>query len=116
MSVYPKDEFPRKLRGAVPTTKSNRRPCPQCEAADAATHPLAIGAVVTVLRVRDGLFVPEGIATVLRTSSEPDTYFVRFLTSDKSVRRRMIFPDYQYDPTRMIDLINRLLNQDVRPS
>jgi hypothetical protein len=90
--------------------------CSKCEAAIAAAHPLAIGAVVTVLGARDGLFVQEGIAVILRPATEPDTYFVRFLTNDKRVRRRMIFPDYQHDPARMIDLINRLLSRDVRPS
>lgn len=55
--------FPRKLRGAALTTNNTPRLCPQCEAADAAAHPLAIGAVVTVMRLRNRCLVAaEGTA------------------------------------------------------
>ena len=83
-----------------------------CDCGDAAAHPLAIGAVVTVPRFTGGKFVLEGIATVLRTSSEPDTYFVRLNGAGPRPLKRMIFPDYQRDPTRMIDLLNRHIKWD----
>jgi hypothetical protein len=90
-----------------------RGPCPHCEAANAATHPLAIGAVVTIFRVRDGQFMPEGIATILRTSSEQDTYFVRLNGADSRPRKRLIAIEWQPNPTRIIDLINRHLKQQA---
>ena len=88
--------------------KNNRRPCPHCEAADAAPHPLAIGSVVTVLRYRDQALVAEGIGTILRPASEPDVYFIRFL-GEARMQKRLIFPDYQRDPARAMDIITRHL-------
>jgi hypothetical protein len=95
--------FPRTLG-----EKYNRRPCPQCDGADAAAHPLAIGAVVTVLRFRNRCPVAEGIATILRPACEPDNYFIRF-RGEARIETRLIFPDYQHDPARAIDIVTRHL-------
>jgi hypothetical protein len=96
-----------------PHEKHSRRFCPQCEAADSAAHPLAAGAIVSLLTVQGGRFVREGIAHILRTSSEPDTYFVRLSGGDPRPYNRLIFPDYQKDPTRFVEIINRHIAQGI---
>lgn len=88
--------------------QNKRRACPQCDAAEAAAHPLAIGAVVTVLQFRSGCLAAEGIATILRPAGDPDTYFVRFL-GEVRIQKRLVFHDYQRDHARMIDVVNRHL-------
>lgn len=85
-----------------------RRACPTCEGLDAAVHPLAIGAVVTVLHYRDRSLVAEGIATILRPADEPDIYFVKF-RGEARIQKRLIFAEYQRDPARALHVINRHL-------
>jgi hypothetical protein len=86
---------------------------PKCESESAVTHPLAIGAVVTILQFQNGRLLAAGIATILRPASEPDFYFVRF-RGEARIRKHLIFPDYQRDPTRLADLVNRHLQRDAR--
>jgi hypothetical protein len=100
--------FPRRLRGAALTNKNNRRLCPQCEGIDAAAHPLAVGAIVTVLRFQSGGLVAEGIGTIIRPASERDVYFIRF-RGEAGIQKRLIFPDYQHDTTRAIEIVTRHL-------
>jgi hypothetical protein len=88
-----------------------RRSCPTCEGLDAAAHPLATGAVVTVLRFRDGRAGVEGIATIVGAADEPDTYLLRFRGGDVCVR--LVFPEYQRDPSRMIHVLNRHLREEI---
>jgi hypothetical protein len=83
--------------------KSN---CPSCEYIRANLHPLEIGAVVTVFNRRQGQLAQEGVATILRASSEPDTYFVRF-GGRSDIKKRLIFHDYQRDPERWIAILRR---------
>jgi hypothetical protein len=85
--------------------------CRKCESENAATHPLAIGAVVTIVGFHNGHLSSEGIATILRPASEPDFYFVR-VRGEVRIREHFIFPDYQRDPARLVDLVNRHLQQD----
>jgi hypothetical protein len=73
----------------------------------------ARGAVVTLLEFRDGRFVSEGIATILRTSSDADTYFVRLNGADPKPRRRAVLIETQASPARWIRLLNLLLKQDA---
>jgi hypothetical protein len=88
--------------------KNKLRNCPHCEAADAAAHPLAVGAVVTVLASRSGCLVAEGIAAILRPAGEPDVYFIRF-RGEVRIKKRLVFADYQRDPARVIDIVTRHL-------
>ena len=62
------------------------------------------------MRFHNSGFVVEGIGTILRPASEPDIYFIR-LRGETRIQKRLIFPDYQRDPTRIVDVINRHLKQ-----
>jgi len=88
--------------------RNRNRPCPSCQAANAADHPLAVGGVVTSLQFRSGGFVVEGIGTILYPADEPDTYFIRFRGTDR-VKKCLIFHDYQRDVARALHVFNRHL-------
>jgi hypothetical protein len=70
------------------------------------SHPLALDTYITVLRARQDRLVVEGVATISAASSEPDTYWVHLRGVDRVVER-LIFPDYQHDPLRLVNIINR---------
>jgi hypothetical protein len=91
--------------------KNKWRSCPQCEDTNAAAHPLAIGAVVTVLRFWNGCLMAEGIGNILRTAGESDVYFIRF-RGEAGIQKRLIFPDYQHDTARAIEIVSRHLAKE----
>jgi hypothetical protein len=81
------------------------RACPTCERLAATAHPLAIGAVVTILHIRNGCLAVESVGTILRPASEPNVYFVRFNCRSQIVKR-LVFTAYQRNPEEWLAAVH----------
>lgn len=77
-------------------------------------HPLAVGAVITVLVFRDGRMVVEGIARILRPASgRPHFYAVQFSTGRCGAR--LIYPATQANVDDLTRAINGLVRDGWEP-
>ncbi len=92
-------------------TKTVQRP-PR-NAAD--RYPIRAGETVTVIRLpRCGAPFVEGRAVVKGATAEPHRYRVQF-HGDPAVRQRVVHPDYQNDPERLLQILLDLWRASCAP-
>jgi hypothetical protein len=78
------------------------------------SHPIPVGAQVTVLRMSTAGASIEGRAVVKEIARGPHRYLVQF-SGDPLVRQRIVHPEYQRDPERMLEIMLDLWSASSTP-
>jgi hypothetical protein len=80
-----------------------------------ASHPIAVGATVTVLKLSQSVAPAiEGVAVIEGVAPGKHEYLVRFL-GDPSARKRVVHHDYQENPEQFLEMLRDLWRASNTP-
>lgn len=78
------------------------------------SHPIPVGTRVTVLRMSRAVAAIEGRAVVKGIARGRNFYRVQF-SGDPAVRQRIVHPEYQNNPDRMLEILRDLWRASSTP-
>jgi hypothetical protein len=94
---------------------NGRKRMPRGSGAASDAHPIPVHERVAILRVPEsGAPFIEGRAVVREVARGPHCYLVQF-TGDPLLKQRIVHPDYQADPERMLEILRDLWRASSTP-
>src|SRR5262249_29002883 len=94
---------------------SGRKQTPAGTGATSDSHPIPVGTRATVLRMSPAGASVEGRGVVKEIARGRHRYLVQF-SGDPVLRERIIHPDYQADPERLLEILVDLWRASSTPA